>query len=96
MKKCLLLIALFLGLQANFAQESQTFCAYEVVEGLRFCLMGKGAQFTIVYTGSNNIYIVGRGNQPTGKLNTCIAQYNTNSYDCEDAPVIVDNPYIRL
>lgn len=96
MKKCLLFIALFLGLQANFAQGSQSFCAYDAVDGLSNCLMGNGVQFSIVYTGNNNIYIVGKGNQPPGKITSCIAQYNTVSRDCADAPVIIDNPNIRL
>ena len=96
MKKCLLLIALFLGLQSNFAQESMTFCAYEVVDELNNCLMGNGVQFTIVYSGNNNIYIVGKGNQPPGKIQSCIAQYNHDATDCADAPVIIDNPNVKL
>lgn len=96
MKKYLLLIALFLGIQANFAQGSMTFCAYDAVDGLNNCLMGNGVQFTIVYTGNNNIYIVGKGNQPPGKIQSCIAQYNNDARDCADAPVIIDNPNVKL
>lgn len=96
MKKYLLLIALFLGLQSNFAQGSMTFCAQDAVDGLSNCLMGNGVQFTIVYTGNNSIYIVGKGNQPPGKIQSCIAQYNHDANDCADAPVIIDNPNIKL
>ena len=99
MKKCILLIALFLGLQANqvnFAQDSQSFCAFDAVDGLNNCLMGNGVQFSIVYSGNNSIYIVGKGNQPPGKTQSCIAAYNHDASSCEDAPVIIDNPNIKL
>ncbi len=93
MKKYLLLVALFLGLQANFAQ---SLCSYEAVDNLGLCLQGNGIQYTIVRTGNNNIYIVGKGNPPPGKIQSCIAAYNNGARDCADAPVIIDNPNIRL
>lgn len=92
MKKCLLLIALFLGLQANFAQESMTFCAVDAVDGLKNCIMGTGVQYSVVYTANNSIYIAGKGNQPAGKINSCIAQYNNAARNCADAPVLLTNP----
>ncbi len=92
MKKYILLIALFLGLQANFAQ---SLCSYEIVDSLKLCLQGNGVQFTIMYSG-NSIYIVGKGNQPPGKIQSCVAAYNHDARDCSDAPVLIDNPNIHL
>lgn len=89
MKKYFLLIAVFLGMQANFAQ---SLCSYEIVDNLKSCMTGNGVVFGIIYTGNNSIYIVGKGSPAPGRIQSCIAQYNTAATDCPDAPVIIDNP----
>lgn len=97
MKKILLLIALFMGMQLNYAQDlgaasDISTCSSDLTNSLQSCLLGNGINFTFLYSG-NSIYIIGKGSPAPGKIESCIARYNNDARDCPDAPVIINNPH---
>jgi hypothetical protein len=93
MKKWLFMIVLFMGSQLNFGQALG--CAETILDNLQSCLVGNNIQYSFVYSGSNTIYVIGKGNPPPGKITSCIALYNTAANDCPEAPVLVSNPRLN-
>lgn len=88
MKKLLLLTAIFTLIQVNSSLGDN--CAKTSFNDLVTCLNDNNVTFNYTYSGST-IYISGLGNCPPGQIQSCIAQYNSQTNDCPDAPVVVNS-----
>lgn len=88
MKKLLVLTAIFTLIQVNSSLGDN--CSKTLFNNLITCLNNNNVSFSYTYSG-NTIYISGLANCPPGQIQSCIAQYNAQTNDCPDAPVVVNS-----
>lgn len=88
MKKLLVLTAIFTLIKVNSSLGDN--CPKTLFNDLITCLNNNNVSFSYTYSG-NTIYISGLANCPPGQIQSCIAQYNAQTNDCPDAPVVVNS-----
>lgn len=64
-------------------------CISTLFTTLANCLSDNGISYSMLSAG-DVLYLYAQGTPPPGQITSCLAQYDSNRSECEDAPVIVN------
>lgn len=77
------------GTSASGSGGGSSSCVSTLFAELADCLSDNGISYSMISTG-NALYLYAQGSPPPGQITSCLADYDDDRDDCEDAPVIVN------